>query len=223
MKKVLFSAAIVAAVAGAANAQLATWTFETTVPLATDSQAAGPYAAEVVAGGITANASGFHTSALTDYSNPVGNGSNESFSSNEWGSGDYYQFELNTTNFQSLSFSWMQTRSSTGPTTFDLVYRVGNIGAFSTLVDNYTVPQVTWSSLSQVDSGSIFAPVAVPAAANNQALVQFRLVAQVAGSAAGGTSRVDNIVVNGTLIPTPGSIALFGLGGLMVARRRRSN
>ena len=34
--------------------------------------------------------------------------------------------------------------------------------------------------------------------------------------------RYDNIVIDGTLVPEPGSLALLGLGGLLVARRRRS-
>jgi hypothetical protein len=35
-------------------------------------------------------------------------------------------------------------------------------------------------------------------------------------------NRLDNIVVAGTLIPTPGAAALLGLGGLVAARRRRA-
>jgi MYXO-CTERM domain-containing protein len=37
---------------------------------------------------------------------------------------------------------------------------------------------------------------------------------------AGGTARIDNVFVNGTLVPAPGAAALIGLAGL-VARRRR--
>jgi MYXO-CTERM domain-containing protein len=37
---------------------------------------------------------------------------------------------------------------------------------------------------------------------------------------AGGTARIDNIMVNGTLVPAPGAAALVGLAGL-IARRRR--
>ena len=33
--------------------------------------------------------------------------------------------------------------------------------------------------------------------------------------------RIDNIALDGVLIPEPGSLALLGLGGLLVARRRR--
>jgi len=38
----------------------------------------------------------------------------------------------------------------------------------------------------------------------------------------GGNARVDNLQINGTLIPAPGSVALIGLAGLMAGRRRRN-
>jgi hypothetical protein len=64
------------------------------------------------------------------------------------------------------------------------------------------------------------------AAANNAAEVVVRIRALVdsvnsTGSyQAGGTARVDNIMINGTLVPAPGAAALVGLAGL-IARRRR--
>src|SRR5262245_5221908 len=39
---------------------------------------------------------GFHTSASTVWSNPAGNGSTKSVSSDHWGIGDYYQFLFST-------------------------------------------------------------------------------------------------------------------------------
>ena len=38
--------------------------------------------------------------------------------------------------------------------------------------------------------------------------------------AAGGTGRVDNIVIS-AVVPAPGAIALLGLAGLVGGRRRR--
>src|SRR4051812_39869141 len=69
-KPLLASAALVAFVPAQADT-LAQWTFETSVPTT-----AGPLAPEVGSGSALA----FHIGAST-YSNPVGNGSNESFSS----------------------------------------------------------------------------------------------------------------------------------------------
>jgi MYXO-CTERM domain-containing protein len=64
------------------------------------------------------------------------------------------------------------------------------------------------------------------AAADNlgEVIVRIRaLVDPVNGTGAyqaGGTCRIDNILVNGTALPAPGAAALVGLAGL-VARRRR--
>jgi hypothetical protein len=38
----------------------------------------------------------------------------------------------------------------------------------------------------------------------------------------GGNNRFDNFQLNATLVPAPGALALVGLGGLLVARRRRA-
>jgi hypothetical protein len=45
-------------------------------------------------------------------------------------------------------------------------------------------------------------------------------VALVNGTATGGTARMDNVQVQGTLLPAPGAAALVGLAGLMARRRR---
>ena len=37
----------------------------------------------------------------------------------------------------------------------------------------------------------------------------------------GNHAAIDNLVINGTVVPEPGSLALLGLGGMMIARRRR--
>ncbi|MCA9287814.1 MAG: hypothetical protein KDA05_04470 [Phycisphaerales bacterium] len=210
------AAAIVAlaGTAGLASADLlANWTFETSVPTT-----AGPHAAE---GGINAGgsfATGFHVSGATAYSNPVGNGSFESFSSNNWGIGDYYQFTTSTVGYNSILFGWSQTASSTGPQLFDVEWST-NGTLFSTLVDDYVVGTTTWSS-GATNPLSVFAPVALPAAASNLPTVWIRLTNQVTPGGTGGTNRVDNIMIEGTLVPAPGSLALLGLAGL-VARRRR--
>ena len=52
--------------------------------------------------------------------------------------------------------------------------------------------------------------------------VEFRFLL---GDDSGASSRIhvlDNIVLEGTVIPEPGSLALLGLGGLLIARRRRN-
>ncbi len=213
MRHVLIAASAVAALSGAAYAiDLAVWTFETSVPIT-----AGPHAAE---GGVNGGGSlGLHVSGAAVYSNPVGNGSGESFSSNNWGIGDYYQFSTSTAGYENITFGWDQTRSSTGPGTFDVEWSTDG-STFFTLFDDYAVGTTTWSSGTH-QPASVFAPLSAPAALDNQGTVFFRLTNQVTPGGTAGTNRVDNIIIGGDLIPTPGAAALFGVAGLVATRRRR--
>lgn len=98
---------------------------------------------------------------------------------------------------------------------FALQYRVGGVGNFTNIAAAY-VPDAT-----TVNAGGMVTPVSVflPAAAENQSLVEVRWVTT---NAAGNDEAVgvDDILI--TSIPTPGSVALLGLGGLLAARRRRA-
>ncbi len=214
--KNLISVVAFAAIAATANAgsavDLANWTFETSVPTT-----AGPHVAEGGLFAATSQASGFHTSGATVYSNPVGNGTFESFSSNNWSTGDYYQFQTSTLGYEDLTFSFEQTRSSTGPANFNLEWSIDG-SSFSNLAA-YVVDQVTWSSGAFV-AGSSFA-FALPAGAENQASIWLRLTSQVT-TASGGTNRVDAVVVSGVLIPTPGAMGLLAVAGVVATRRRRA-
>ena len=220
MRTFLLTSVAALGVCSAAHADLlANWTFEVSVPLVNDSMNSGSYAAEGGLFGPASFATGHHASGNTDYSNPVGNGSNESFSSNTWATGDYYQFSTSTLLYENISFGWSQTRSSTGPTTFDVEWSTDGVN-FNTLVNDYTVASVTWSS-GATDPGTIFSPVTGPANLDNQALVYFRLTSQMTPGNAAGTSRVDDIIINGDLVPAPGGLALLGAAGVVAARRRR--
>lgn len=226
MKNGVILALALASGAAAANAAvLANWTFETSIPLTS-----GPFAAEAGINAASSNASGFHSSASSAYSNPVGNGSAESFSSNFWSLGDYYQFTTSTLGYNSISIQWDQTSSNTGPRDFNLQYSTDgstftNLGGVLTVLANAS-PNPVWNSTT-ASALYTFGPIAAPAALDNAATVYFRLamastVSANGGTVAtGGTDRVDNIIINGTLVPTPGSLALLGLGGLVVGRRRR--
>lgn len=190
---------------------LAEWTFETSVPTT-----AGPHAAE---GGLFGgDALGFHANPGVVYSNPVGNGSPESFSSNFWETGDYYQFSTSATGYKDITIQWEQTRSSTGPGTYDLAWSIDG-STWNVLVDDYVVDALSWSSLSH-NALSVYGPELAPADLNDEASIHFRLVSQVT-TATGGTNRVDNIIISGTLIPEPATLALLAVGGLALVRRRR--
>ncbi|MBW7904349.1 MAG: PEP-CTERM sorting domain-containing protein [Phycisphaerae bacterium] len=210
MKRLVLSLAAAALLAGPAIADTITqWTFEVSVPTT-----AGPHAAEIGSG----EALGFHSDPNTVYSNPVGNGSLESFSSNTWNAGDYYQFKTSTLGYENITFQFDQTRSSTGPGVFDVEWSTDGT-TWSTLVDDYSVGVVTWSSITY-NPASTFGPHAAPAALDDQPVVYFRLTAQVAGSGAAGTNRVDDVIVGGSVIPEPASLILLALGGISLLRRR---
>jgi hypothetical protein len=212
MSRLLGCVAVVAMSAGVAAAApitLAQWTFETSVPTT-----AGPHAAEVGTG----SATGVHASGATVYSNPAGNGSPESFSSNTWGIGDYYQFQTSTTGEGGVRLSWGQTRSSTGPSDFDLRWSTDN-STYTTFM-SYVVPVITWSSGTFNPSSVFTADLTSIPALNDQPNVYFRLVATSAAGGTAGSNRVDDFTI---AVPEPASVALMMLTGLaLVGIRRRS-
>lgn len=224
IKQVVLAAGLLTAAAGTAHAvDLAVWTFETSVPTT-----AGPHAAE---GGVNGgNALGFHSNGAVVYSNPSGNGSSESFSSNTWTLGDYYQFSTSTIGYEAITLMWDDTSSNTGPRDFNLFWSTNGstftqIGGTLSVLANGT-PNPAWNS-STSDPAYTFGPTAGPGALDNQSTVFFRLVMASNVSANGGTvasagtNRVDNVIIAGRQIPTPGAMALFGMAGLVGIRRRR--
>ena len=180
------------AAAPADAATIVQWTFEINTPAnLPDSATIGPIAADVGSG----EASGLHASATTDWTTPSGNGSSNSLSSNEWAVGDFYQFQLSSANFQDLTLTWDQTRSGTGPSTFDLAYSLNGTD-FTIFSDNYDVPTLTWMSGSVNPSSTLTADLSSIAALNNQPTVFFRLIADSAPGGTAGTNRVDNFTVS---------------------------
>ena len=86
--------------------------------------------------------SGFHAVAATTWSSPGGNGSTYSLSSNNWSIGDYYQVSLSTTGYADpITLSFDQTRSSTGPATFEVFMSTDGGTDFNTVLAPYTVVQ----------------------------------------------------------------------------------
>lgn len=224
MRKLLTMSAIgVATLMAAARAQaddLAIFTFETSQPTGTGT-ANGSYAAE---GGVNATfsfASGAHASSATAWSHPSGNGSVESFSSNNWGVGDYYQFTTGTLDFEDIVIRWDQTRSSTGPASFKLQYSAD--GDTFTDAGSYTVPAVNWSSTTADATGttSFSQNLSTVTSLEDDPSVFFRLVATSAAGGTAGSNRVDNVRISAAPIPEPASLGLLGLSALALRRRRR--
>jgi hypothetical protein len=94
----------------------------------------------------------------------------------------------------------------------------------------FNANQLAWSTdgVNFTDFGSTYAPassfdiitydLSSVDALDNAATVSLRLTVNGASSVS-GNNRFDNIQINA--IPTPGAFALMGLGGLLIARRRR--
>jgi hypothetical protein len=191
-------AAVWIAPAWAVNDVLTQWTFETSVPAT-----AGPHTAEL--GTFLGAATGSHAGA-TVYSNPAGNGSNESFSSTVWAIGDYYQFQTDTTGLTDIGVQFDHVSSTTGPRDFKLQYSTD--GASFTDFGNYSVAPNNappWASAGAVQ------PIGMDTYSFNlkdvnvlegDSSIFFRLTQRTNTSAngittvpTGGTSRVDNFTI----------------------------
>jgi hypothetical protein len=220
---------LMSAASGArASAVIADWTFETSNPTSS-----GPIAPEIGSG----SATGSHASGAAVYSSPAGNGSAHSFSSNNWATGDYYQFSVGTVGLSDITMTWDQTSSSTGPKDFQLQYSTN--GTTFTSFASYSVlanasPNSPWSSTGAENSAYTFTEdLSSITALDNQANVYLRLVQSDAVAANGGTigtsgtDRVDNVIIAGsglTPVPLPAAAWLLACGLLStlgIGRRRR--
>jgi len=225
-KQMFLASAVVLAVSASASAAIvASWSMPTAVPAATTGTNYVYGAADAGDAAAGTSLSAFHALAATTWSSPAGNGSTYSLSSNNWSVGDYYQISVSTTGFSDISLAWDQTRSSTGPSSFRVDMSTDGTN-FSTILASYSVIQaglagtntLAWSAANGVQS-AFTTTVASIAGADNQATLIFRFV-NLSTVAAGGTNRIDNIVVSSGPIPAPGAIALLGLAGLAARRRR---
>ena len=223
--------AVVAATAVATSASAAVvagWTITTAFPTGAGNVPTGvTYTVGAANEGLQTTGSelrSVHSLAAAPYTSPAGNGSQYAFSSNNWSTGDFYEARLSTLGYSDISISWDQTRSSTGPATFELVMSTDGGANFTTLLASYTVLQSggggapgTWSSTTY---NPIYSLNQAAAAADNQANVIFRF-RSLATTAAAGSSRIDNVMIYSGPVPAPGAIALLGVAGLAGLRRRR--
>jgi len=128
--------------------------------------------------------------------------------------------------------NWSQTSSATGPRDFKLAYQI-NGGAFSDF-QTYTVSgnSGSWNAGTQNISDIRAFNLSSVLALNNAATVSLRLIDTSAISAnggtvlGGGTNRLDDFTINGTLaaVPEPASAALIGvllMAGAIRARCRK--
>jgi hypothetical protein len=235
---VLAAGAVAVAVASADAALVVGWTMPTAFPTGAGNVPTGTsYVPPMLTGspageadkGVNAAGSeirSVHALAAATYTSPAGNGSQYSFSSNNWSPGDYYQISFSATNIVGpMTLSWDQARSSTGPSAFKVAMSV-NGGSFVD-VTTYSVLQSggggapgTWSTSTYNSLYTNSASLGLSASGASSVVIRFVNV-EAAVSASSGSNRIDNVEVSGTVIPAPGALALLGVAGIVGARRRR--
>lgn len=216
-------------VAASAHADVvAGWTIEAPVPSGTSGPEYSYGAAEQGANIAGSDLNGLHANPETFWISPPGNGSQYSFGNNRWTIGDYFQVEASTLGYENISISFDQCRSSSGVEFFTLLMSTDEGANWTTLIESYEVLRSggggspgTWSA--SADRNPIYLVEAdAGAMAANQSSVWFRMqAASVPGSAVSSISRLDNIFIEGTVVPAPGALALLGLAGVASRRRRR--
>ena len=186
---------------------IAKWNYEALGTLSTSGTVYTGAAATVGVNAAGSSMKGNHASAASSWTNAGGSGSATSLSGNTWAVGDYYQFQASTYGFSSVYVSLDQTGSNTGPRDFQFSYSTDGT-TFTNVGVVYALSNANaWSStIYKPEHTRSFDLSAIPGIAG-QPMVYFRVTntSTVSISNAivgtGGTSRVDNFSVSGTLCP----------------------
>jgi len=218
------AAAVAACTLGAAaNADIvAGWTFQNSAFI---SSTTGSSTFTYPQTGTTTAFTGYHADARTKWYNNVGNGSTAAVNSDYWTVGDYYQASLSTTGYTGISLNFDMTRSASGPANFKVDISTNGGGSWSTIgtvsvIQNAAAPTGAGAWTSATYLSAYTSTITGITAAENQASLLIRWISTSAAGGTGGTARIDNVQINGTLVPAPGAAALVGLAGLMARRRR---
>ena len=186
---------------------IAKWNYEALGTLSTSGVLYTGAAATVGVNAAGSSMKGNHASADSQWINSGGNGSLTSLSGNTWAVGDYYQFQTSTYGFSTVYVSLDQTGSNTGPRDFQFSYSTDGT-AFTNLGSVYALSNANaWSSTIYKPEHTRSFDLSSIAGIAGQPVVYFRVTntSTVSISNAivgtGGTSRVDNFSVSGTLCP----------------------
>ncbi len=215
----LFSSAAMLLVASATTrgATVTDFTFETSQPTT-----AGPIAPEINNTGFTTGtaASAAPGGAAPVFSSTAGNGSAHSYVANGFATGGYFQFTLNSTNFNGLGISYDQAGSSTGPRDFAFEYSTNGGASFTTLASSgYQLTSAAFSSgtvnAALTHTFDLSTITTLNANANDVFRIYVTDGTSIGGStiAAAGTDRVDNFIVTGTAVGTASPNVYFDVNG----------
>ena len=222
---VLASSLVIAVASTAEGAIIAQWTFETSPPAdLNNSTSIDGIGADTGSG----TASGLHASSASDWTTPAGNGSANSLSVNNWGVGDYFQFQTSSAGQIGIQLEWDQRGSDTGPRDFVLQYSTDG-ASFTQFGGTYTVQNVAWNSSTPTGSTHYTQDLSSVTDLDDATAIYFRLVNSSTVSIAGatvagtGTGVIDNFSISSlTAVPEPHEYALvvgFGLAAFAVWRR----
>lgn len=186
---------------------IAKWNYEALGTLSTSGTFYTGPAATVGVNASGSSMSGNHVSAASSWINSGGNGSLTSLSGNNWAIGDYYQFQTSTLGFSAVYVALDQTGSNTGPRDFQLSYSLDGTN-FTNFGSVYSLTNATaWSSTIYKPEHTRSFDLSSVAGIAGQSVVYFRTTVATNSSISGttigtgGTSRVDNFSVSGTLCP----------------------
>ena len=186
---------------------VAKWNYEALGILSTSGTVYNGAAATVGLNATGSSMLGNHASAASSWINSGGNGSLTSLSGNNWAVGDYYQFQMSTLGFNAVYVALDQTGSNTGPRDFQLSYSTDGIN-FTNFGSVYSLTNATvWSSAIYKPEHTRSFDLSSVSGLAGQPMVYFRTTvatnASISGTTigTGGTSRVDNFSVSGTLCP----------------------
>ncbi|OQA22438.1 MAG: hypothetical protein BWY60_00233 [Actinobacteria bacterium ADurb.Bin346] len=155
----------------------------------------------------------FSPAIFTYYNGPGGSGT-RAIAADSWNNGadsKYWEVEFSTKDHSDLMFSFSQRSSDTGPRDFNLQYKIGAGGTWSTF-RSYSLPGTDFLNVFNL---------ALPSDTYNQESVYLRWLMASETAADGrnvgplGTNRITNIIVSvneieegGEVTPGPGSVEI---------------
>lgn len=192
-----------------ASVTLAKWTFEGINTINTGTTALVSVGSKFADSGVQVVGSEFNfvkSNSASVWSNPLGNGSNQSVSTTQWSVGDYYQFKIKTQNYYDLKISMDQMGSNTGPSDFKIQYSTDSLTFTDAIVagSSYSIANDTWAKLFYKLQSTKTIDLSSIRLLNNQTFIYIRIVNTSKTSIVGGlvtsngTSRIDNFSVTGT-------------------------